>query len=195
MVEKNLSIKADFICLSDRPIDGVDCMKLVTPELQHADPFEGWWAKVSLFEPGLFNDGDRILYLDLDVVITGSLDAMAMQWAAQPLTMIYNFGPNRSHAAHNSSVMLWSANDDRLSKIYTSFDRKVMQQLHGDQCWIWRVLRENIANWPDEYVKSYKYDCRSPRWDAHRGLTRVVVFHGNPKPHEVRDAWVVKAWS
>jgi len=185
MVERNLSVPHRFICLSDRPISGVDCIPVF------AQKWQGWWQKVSLFMPGLFPSAARILYLDLDVVITGDMTTLVQQWTPLPLTMIYNFGPNRHHAAHNSSVMMWTSGDPRLNSIHDLFTEDVMLKLHGDQCWIWRVLRENIADWPMEFVKSYKYDCRTGPLDPR---TRIVVFHGDPKPHQCKEDWVVKNW-
>lgn len=140
--------------------------------------------------PDLFPAGTPVLYLDLDVVITGSIDALAFQRTEEPLTMIFNFGPNRSHCAHNSSVMKWTAGDPRVGAIYSLFTNDVMKKLHGDQCWIWRVLRDKVANWPQKMIKSYKYDCRGrdPNGAA------VVVFHGDPKPHQCKEDWVRKNW-
>src|SRR6185312_1839658 len=34
----------------------------------------GWYSKLSLYKAGVFDDGDRIIFLDLDTVITSSLD-------------------------------------------------------------------------------------------------------------------------
>ena len=39
-------------------------------------------------------------------------------------------------------------------------------------------------------VLSYKRDCKN-------GLpvdSAIVRFHGNPRPHEVRDGWVKRYW-
>lgn len=189
-VAKHLPIDHVFICLSDREIPGVETIPL--PQLDKGA--EGWWQKVNLFWPDLFPENTRILYLDLDVVITGDLSVLAMQWAAEPLTMIFNFGPNRGHCAHNSSVMLWTANDERLHPIwlhYQNHAEQIMKSLHGDQCWIWRVLRDDVANFPRDYIISYKYDCRGKTVP---GQTRVVVFHGNPKPDQCREPWVREHW-
>lgn len=184
-VKRNLHVPHRFVCLSDIPIDEVDCIPIF------AKKWDGWWQKVSLFMPNLFPAGSRILYFDLDVIITGDITVLARQWAPQPLTMIYNFGPNRSHCAHNSSVMMWQAGDPRVNPIYNLFTPDVMKALHGDQCWIWRVLREEIANWPRPFIKSYKYDCRGGQVN---GQTRVVVFHGDPKPHQVSEEWARHNW-
>lgn len=175
-----------FVCLSDRDIHGIDTIPCF------AKNWEGWWQKVSLFSPDMFPAGSRILYLDLDVVLTNSIGPLADLTADEPLIMIENFGPNKAHAAHNSSVMLWSHGDPRVANIYSLFTPDVMSSLHGDQCWIWRVLREQIANFPPGMVKSYKYDYRG-RMERVPGAS-VVVFHGDPKPHEVKEAWVTLNW-
>jgi hypothetical protein len=189
-VAKHLPIDHEFVCLSDREIEGIKTIPL--PQLDKRA--EGWWQKINLFHPGLFPDGARMLYLDLDVVITGDLSILAMQWKAEPLAMIYNFGPNRGHCAHNSSVMLWTSNDERVHPIWLEYQRNaptIMKALHGDQCWIWRVLRDNVANFPRDYIASYKYDVRGKAVDLQ---TRVVVFHGNPKPDQCREPWVRDNW-
>lgn len=183
-VARNLTLPHEFICLSDRVIDGVTCQPLHMVA-------DSWWHKVQLFSRDTFRPGARVLYLDLDVVITGSIDHLACQIMDAPLAMIFNFGPNRVHCAHNSSVMLWTAGDPRVAAIYDLFTSDVPRKLHGDQCWIWRVLQDDIANWDRRSILSYKYDCRgrAPADDC-----AVVVFHGDPKPALVRQPWVQQHW-
>jgi hypothetical protein len=54
-----------FVCLSNVEVPGVETIPLVTD-------WPGWWAKLEIFNPA--NDlGDRVLYLDLDVFVTGDL--------------------------------------------------------------------------------------------------------------------------
>ena len=203
-VAKNLKLKHEFFCLSDHIVDGVDTIAL--PErILPSSKFEGWWVKPWLFSRDAFQGveplrrsfpaGARVLYLDLDVVITGDLEILVKQWAADPLTMIFNFGPNRPHCAHNSSVMLWTAGDLRLFPIWELYEAdadRIMKTLHGDQCWIWRVLRNDIANFPRDYISSYKYDCRPNKKPDPQA--RVVVFHGDPKPHQCREDWIRDHW-
>ena len=181
-VERNITIPYDFYCITDR---------LVAPDGMIHIPCEnqtGWWQKVNLFKPGLFEG--RTLYLDLDVVITGSLDLIAS--SEGEMVMIENFGPNKGHAAYNSSCMLWTPSE-LTEKIYTSFDDSIMGILHGDQCWIWRVLRDNIKAFRKDLLDSYKYH-KTGTWSRKTQDTSVWVFHGRPNPHEVNDDWVKRAW-
>lgn len=179
MVARNLTIPHDFVCITphEKVPDGV--IKMKPP----VDPStEGWWQKVGLFSPDLFGPSQRILYLDLDVIIINSLDGLAS--SDDMFCMIENFGPNKGHAAHNSSVMLWYPTP-KTQQIFTQFSPDVMKELHGDQCWIWRVMGDDIIRDFHRYqCVSYKYE-KHPQWQHRTNATSVVVFHGQPKPHSI----------
>ena len=59
---------------------------------------------------------------------------------------------------------------------------------YGDQEWITHLRDTGVIRVrpiPEQYVKSYKYHCQG-------GLPadcRVAVFHGEPKPENVRASW------
>jgi len=185
-VKRNLTIPHEFVCITDNEVpEGITKIK---PPL--SDSKKGWWQKVGLFHPDLFPTDARILYLDLDVVIVGSLNNIAK--VREPFCMIENYGPNKGHAAHNSSVMVWTPSENTYN-IYNKFSEDVMQQLHGDQCYIWRVLRDNIHDYPKSWVVSYKYE-KYPQWNHADKNTAIYVFHGQPKPHEVKDPLIVENW-
>lgn len=185
MVERHLSIEFDFVCLTDHEdatealrSEGI-CPVLVAPNVP------GWWQKIKLFDPSMWGGTERILYLDLDVVIVGDLRKFFA--AAHHTVAIANFGVNFQHSKYNSSVMLFDPtgpSQEILRKFREVGPENVMKALHGDQCWIWRVMRDNIQTWPASWVQSYKYETR------HRGPapdTSVVVYHGDPKPWDCND--------
>lgn len=187
-VARHLSIPHDFVCITPHKNVPEGVIRMEPPTMA-----EGWWQKVGLFSPDLFGPSRRILYLDLDVVIINSLDEIAS--ATDPFCMIENYGPNKGHAAHNSSCMLWTPTKET-HRIFTEFSDDVPKQLHGDQCWIWRVLGDNIIRDFEKYqCVSYKYEKQNAQWRHQNADTAVVVFHGNPKPHDlsptekVRQHW------
>jgi hypothetical protein len=55
-----------FVCISDAPIDGVECYAL-----QHDWP--GWWCKLEMFRPDVL-PGEDFLFTDLDNVIVGPIN-------------------------------------------------------------------------------------------------------------------------
>lgn len=196
MVARHLPIPHEFVCLTERPVEGVACQPLPTD-------LPSWWSKIGLFKPGVL-PGDN-LYLDLDVVITDSLlPLVALLYQSPGLHARDDFSyslrnPRRGLSADtqrllggpgtvNSSVMLWKG--DACRDVWDRWEPGVMDVMHGDQNFIASVLWPNkISFIPDELVCSYKYQVM-------RGepVAPVVVFHGDPKPPQVHDAWLIKNW-
>ena len=81
--------------------------------------------------------------------------------------------------------------------------------MHGDQDWIYSQIRNNFQFWPDDWIRSYKWEIRSRNDIIKIGLkrqfkevanpaidprTKILVFHGDPKPEEVQDPIIVDNW-
>jgi len=149
MVNDHISKTYEFVCVED-------------------SPYPGFWAKIDLFKPGRFSG--RVLYLDLDVTIVGSLDEIVDYPTHFGIIKDWNLPGN------NSSVMAWDAGI--ADHIYTRFTPEVMDRLHGDQNWI----SENIMGtvFPRHWAISYKKHVR-PTGEIPKD-TKVVVYHGQPKP-------------
>lgn len=197
MVARHLPIAHEFICFTENPVEGVRCYPLLCD-------LPTWWSKVGLFQPGMF-DGD-VLYLDLDVVITGSLMPLVECLHGDPskLWALDDFSYSLLRPKQdldtltrrllggtgtiNSSVMLW--NGECGQSVWDKFHPSIMDVLHGDQNWITQCLwPEGIALLPQAAVGSYKYGQL-----RQEPIKSVMVFHGPPKPAEVRDAWVREHW-
>ena len=156
MVHQHLKQPYQFVCIKD-------------------SPFPGWWAKISLFEPGRFQG--RVLYLDLDVTIKGGLDDLANHQS--PFTIIkdwHRFG-------FNSSVMSWEAG--AADHIFTEFDydRDAPNFKGGDQAWIMHKM-PGAELFPRPWVQSFKGACINGRFDPD---LRVIAFHGWPKPWQLEE--------
>jgi len=183
MVEDNLG-PHEFVCMTDRPMAGIECVP--APE-----GLPGWWAKIGLFEPGKFPGMN--LYLDLDVVITRTLEPFRRRLMEQPMMLhaIDDFSyslrrPKQGLSPDfqrylggigtiNSSVMAWSG--DNCREAWDKFEAPKMDEVHGDQNWLTQALwPHKIVFWPRGLVKSFKYHIM--RGDD---FGNVVVFHGDPK--------------
>ena len=185
MVSRNLAegTEGEFVCFTDEPNLGYH-EAIVTRSLPEG--LEGWWNKLWLFSEGLFPKGDRILFLDLDTLILGPLDDIVR--ASEQFIMLEDF---YRPGGKQSSVMSWVSGfghhlwNEYVSSGYPTHD------LGGDQSWIEK--RTYPATWqslfPGDFV-SYKVHCQKyPPKGA-----KVVVFHGNPRPHEVDFGWVPDVW-
>lgn len=192
-VARNLALPHRFVCLSDIDVPGVE-----TIALRHEWP--RWWAKVEMFSPWVETLG-RVLYLDLDTVVTGNIDDFAAYAGPACITKDFNFGvPSQSVLNFAPGVFrhLWNAFTAEPERWMAAGD-KLIPPHFGDQILMTRIHgRRPIAFWQDELpgqLVSYKNDCR-------RGLpanARLVCLHGQPKQcdfpegHWVRDCWRLAA--
>lgn len=194
MVRRNLPAKfpGRFVCLTDDPVgleEGIQTLPL-PPGLA------GWWNKLALFAPERFPPGERVLYFDLDTVITGPLDQIAAY--AGPFAILRDvYRPQ----GLQSSVMAWEAGNwtQDIWKTWEFWNRP--EPVGGDQIWIEQIsqgMPKGFAHlatdiWQDIFpgkLRSYKQECRT---EIPKG-TSVVFFHGYPRPHEVIHGWVPEIW-
>lgn len=153
----------------------------------------GWWQKVRLFSPDMpWTPGDRIAYFDLDVVVTGRLEALVQ---TKGIISDWNW------PGFNSSVMVWDHGEHRA--IWDSFEPSVMtrpsidlgpflpvgQINGGDQEWIY-ASAPDFPVLPTGLCASYRRDATGYPPDG----ASVVVFHGTPKPSDITDGWVPQFW-
>lgn len=161
-VAAHLDLPYSFHVLTDRDVHGLT----------------GWWAKLAMFEPGRFSE--RCFFLDLDTIVTGSLDEIA-GYAGDFAALSDFYHPQ--HLA--SGVMAWRAGacDD----IWTRWQDCGAPQFGpgGDGAWI-DAVRPDADRLQDLFprqIVSFKADCmRGTPLDA-----RLVCFHGLPRPHTVAD--------
>jgi hypothetical protein len=128
----------------------------------------GWFAKIDLFEPGRFKD--RVLYLDLDVTVIGSLDDIVRIDA--PFAAIKDY---QYPMTLNSSVMTWDSG--AADHVFNEFEPSVMARFRGDQNWIYNRI-PGARRFPKEWCVSYKLS----KLTGIPNDARVVVYHGESKP-------------
>jgi hypothetical protein len=206
MVSRHMTVPYEFACLTDDRRFMPNVRILYQPSAGYIRP---WWHKVHMFDPGLEIQG-RILYFDLDVVICGNIDKLASN-LGNTFYGIQDFNRkfHPSWKSLNSSVMSWihgTQND-----IWQQFaeNKQQAQRLHGDQDWIWRIAKDRIKWWPRDWIQSYKWEFRSREElvvrNGQRGFKTirdvavpngcsVAVFHGDPKPEDLKDSFVVDNW-
>jgi len=182
MVIRNLpaGFEGKFICFTDTP-EGLN-PGIETRELH--GQLHGWWNKLYLFKKGVLPGGERIIYLDLDTVITGPLDDIVKY--NSDFAILRDF-----YYAHGlgSGVMMWHGDH---SRIWDSWVKAGMPQINGgDQGWIQlHVKNPDILQelYPQSFV-SYKAHAKKmfPKG------AKVVCFHGEPRPHDA-GGWVPFIW-
>ena len=171
--------KAPFVCLSDVDVPGVDVIPI-----EHDWP--GWWPKIELFKL----DIGPVLYLDLDMVLTGPLDSL-MNY---PHKFTAWNNPAKTARSMNSSVMAWSGPRPDIYDPFIADPKGWMAKCADKSCWGDQgFIEQHVTDWQSWQslfpgaVMSYKQDLK---WRDPKPDTRIVSFHGKPKPWEAKQRWV-----
>lgn len=190
-VARHLTIPYQFGCFSDVP---VDCFRI---PLQSNWP--GWWAKLEMFRLK-----GKVLYLDLDSVIVGSLDEICS--ADHKFTMAHEYYRPKFAC---STAMLWDGDYTYIShemcrvdspKMRAGYDNWTADDRIGDQAFIEDVLHTSgrkIQFFKDRFgersIASYKVHCKDTGLD---GTESVVAFHGSLKPDQLLHVdWIRENWN
>lgn len=189
--------QVNFHCVTD-DTSGIDAEVICHP-MPDVDMLGGWWWKLSLFHPEHYPYlPKRFLFLDLDVVITGSLDPFFSYEVGSAFVTLDDFmlsGINSSVFRLDNSFEnpVWShfgnCHVEGRPPDYYGYGGKVY---HGDQDLIYDAYGGRCDMYPSHYARSYKKDGKAAVIEKH---PYVVVFHGAPKPPDVLDIpWVKQHW-
>lgn len=152
MVKEHLSLPHRFVCLSNTDIPGIEVIPL-------KKDWPGWWAKVELFDPA-HDLGERVLYLDLDVYVTGDLAPIATYPAPMALMPpnyeILGIKPKDKpgvYRRYQASCMVWTPPAGRdLHRLVTP---SAMKKYRTDQDLIGDIL-PGLAKMPVEWFAKLK---------------------------------------
>lgn len=164
----------DFICFTDQPErqDGIRYEPCFSGSLQ------GWYQKLGLFKPGVLTR--PTLFLDLDVIVTGSLEKF-LDWPCS-----FGISEDFIWQGFNSSVMFITPGT--CPELYEHFVRDPYVHRKGDQGIIEEFLPE-AKTFPRDWCLSYKADkVKEKPKDA------IVIFHGKPNPPDCDDQWIKEFW-
>jgi hypothetical protein len=168
-----------------------------------------WWYKMQIFDPR--HDLGQVLYLDLDVVVLQSLAWMLdldrqYFWTLRDFRYLWNpMGANM-----NSSIMYFDQH--RFEFVHDSFVQQgldlIKSRHRGDQ----DFLQVTIPSAQKRFVETNR--VQSWRWQTWEGGidprtkktkrsgsgaslgsdTSLLIFHGQPKPHQVDCPAIAQHW-
>jgi hypothetical protein len=194
---------------SDRSVPGHMIKHVLHDWPGIAGPKKSWWYKMQMFEPGRISG--RLLYFDLDTVIVDNIDWIhdldsRYFWSIRDFRHLWR----PSWKGMNSSVMLWdTAKFGWIWKDFQKNDVKTQIRLfHGDQDFLNSVLTERDLKFMDEsLIKSWRWQIKDGGMDMKTRVYRrpdagsvllpgvkILIFHGNPKPHDVHDHVIESNW-
>lgn len=203
-VLRNTSLPFEFVLYAG---DGVSSEKraLLDPAIRIVDiglPY--WWSGMFFWRPD--PPGIRtgsILYLDLDQVITGGLDeifrfpsdhAYMKDYPADacPAGCETHACASAALIRNGAGALVW---DEYVRAGMPKWDPLEAKPGRPMPMAVQTVLNEakygaRFDTFPESWVVSYRI------WAKRKGIagTKIVAFHGRPKPHEVDDGWVKELW-
>ncbi|KAF0682832.1 Aste57867_25131 [Aphanomyces stellatus] len=191
-VAKYLStVDFTFVCLTDNP-DGL-LPEIETRALESG--WSGWWNKAQLFSPH-FQWHGRMLYIDLDTVITGSLVDLALYDGAFGTLKTDEMQNERRVGGINSSVMCWNAGHPSIEIIYMFLQRHfdiVSKVIYKFDHWLEMVLTHDYDVLQDLFplqIVEFMQVCQ----DDIPPQAKLVCFPLEPKPHMATAPWVAHYW-
>ena len=207
MVKRNTTVPYEFHCITDDP-KGLD-PHIKTIKLPNDPWIKSWWSKLWMFSADFPLQGN-ILFFDLDVIVFKNIDEL-FTYNPDKFMIIRDFNRCRvkDWKQSNSSVMRWKPGTmNYLWDEFVQNPSRVMQNNHGDQDWIMRRGHQDINHWPDEWIRSYKWEMVGfKNTKIRKGVkhiiqhparitenNKVAVFHGEPKPFNCGDDFVVENW-
>ena len=184
-VARNLSLEHRFICFSNEglKIDNVETRMFASPS------YRGCLPKLSVFNPDNGLEG-RVIMLDLDIAITGNLDEMFSYTGEFMTREAFRF-PGKSGG---DIVFFEAGNQKGLWAVFRKNTKHFENKLKARERLVYREYK------PDGDFVQQKYPGQIFSYRRHimkKGLPescRIVTFHGKPRPHEVKDKWVMENW-
>lgn len=204
-VKKQMPAPFRFVCLTDDNA-GIarEIVTLPIPDMNLPEKAwrKGCWPKLSIFKPGLFPGTEAVLFLDLDLMIQGSLMPFIHSvrkdgglfsqrewnpclWSILPLSL-------RPDRGVQSAVLGFIP--EETAYIYETFVAdpvSAMKIAKDDQSYLTKAVLDR-RYWPSRLCVSFKRSCvplfpfrllcpeiRRPR------KANIIIFHGKPRPWDL----------
>lgn len=207
MCKRHSKAPFNFVCFTENTT-GIST-DIITYPLP-ANSLHGWWLKPYVFSAEHQFKG-QVLFLDLDLIVFDRIDKL-WSHSTSDFMIIRDFTRhmNPSWQKFNSSVFKFVP--ENYTWIWEDFYKNhklITSKMHGDQDYLFSILKTKAKTWPDNWIQSYKWEMRNKSdirlIQGRRNFLNIAepkvisdcciaVFHGEPNPHEVKDPWVIKNW-
>lgn len=197
MVMRNLDRSARFVCLTD-DASGIDpdieTRPFPTTGIPEVDRQAPWthghgWLKVTTLASPLHDITGTVLFLDLDVVIVGSLDPL---FDVEGEFVAIREWDKRDGTGNTSVFRFEAGAHDALLDPLREDPDAARSGVRNEQEYITLQLARagRLDYWPEAWCRSFKRHCLRPfplslvQQPRIPDDARVIAFHGRPNPPE-----------
>ena len=191
MIARNISPPFRFICFCDKAKDirdEVECAPL--PELSFELPLtrKGIWPKSRLWNEKLGDLSGPVLFVDLDVVITGNLDPFFEYGEKDDVILAHNPSNPLERLGQTSVYRFPVGKLKPLLDLFASNPQKIAEEYKYEQRFVTRNTPGGIKMWPKAWVRHFRRQCRR-RFPLNYFLppklpkdSKIVIFPGDLDP-------------
>jgi hypothetical protein len=210
MIRRNTSRSIHFHLFSNEPPAGLLSEVDVHPEPGLHVPAEfnkyNYRKEVGLCDENLAGlSGKRVFFFDLDVLITGNLDALFSYPKNDQFYIINDWNTNGDHVGQATCYSFVVGTLSFIKEAFEADPEPALKQFGtASQEYLSAKVIERLGPlnfWPEEWFQSFRYHClpspllRHFKVPAHpKEQTKVLAFHGHPDIHDaINGQWPDKA--
>lgn len=200
MVHRHLKIPFKFYCITD-DYKGIrdEVLLREMPVFKLPASAGGPWQKLLMFQRELFDIQGKTMFLDLDVVIVGSLDRFFD--FSEKFAVRHEFDKRKENDDFGNTSM-YVFNPGSYPEIYENYFKN-QEEIHkkygtAEQEYVTRTLfaEGKLDFLPNQWVLSFKEHCLPAlpmRWWKTPQLPKgasILSFHGRPLPEDaIKGIW------
>jgi hypothetical protein len=191
MVARNITPPFRLVCFSD-DFSGirseVECHPL--PDIGFDVPVttRGIWQKCRLWNPTLADLNGPVLFLDLDLVVTGNLDGFFEFGSPDDVILASNPSNPLERLGQTSVYRFPVGTLTLLLERFRQSPLEVAEKYRFEQRYVTRMAPGGVRFWPKGWVRHFRRECRRPfplNYFQEPRLprdARIVIFPGGLHP-------------
>lgn len=202
MVRRHTERPLRFVCFTDDSTGlnaEIEAKELPPIDLPATHRWKAW-RKISLWRRALPDLDGNVLFLDLDVIVTGSIDGFFDYHPEASFCVIENWTQLGSGIGNTSVFRFRVGSHPEVYDTLAADPAGTFARFRNEQILASRII-PNVVFWPEEWCVSFKHSLM-PRWPMNFVKTaplpekaRVICFTGYPNPDHARDGvWPTRAW-
>ncbi|MFP8968605.1 glycosyl transferase [Pokkaliibacter sp. CJK22405] len=200
MVERNITPPFRVYCLTDDSAgvrEEVICRGLPDLGVPRPTNAPGKWPKTAMWGDSLFDIEGVVLFIDLDVIITGNIDDFFSMGKPEDVIVARNWVKPLERLGQTSIFRFEIGRHGYMLNNFRKDPEGIAGKYQFEQRYVTQCIEGGVKFWPRGWVRHFRMDCLGP-WPLRylrppklpKG-SRVVIFPGKPDPSDA----LVGRWS